>query len=165
MTKLLLICAPVVCVIVGSQALGACKIIQVAELHVNRVSNRPMSDGAINGQKVNILLDTGIYRTFIEGAAARQLHLPLRQYSDQRTYGVGGSVPILTAVVEQLKIDRFTVKDLRLTVLDQGKTKELARLELLLGADFFSRFTTEFDLANGVIHTRETYFPSMPATC
>jgi Aspartyl protease len=90
-----------------------CKIAQITELHVRLAANLPMMDGEINGQGVQILLNTGGYRTFIGGETARRLHLPLRQYTDEQAFGLGGAVPVLTTIVNEFKLGEFTARDVR----------------------------------------------------
>ena len=128
-----------------------CNIAQVAELRVSLVTNEPMIDGQINGQSVQILLNTGGYRTFIGGETARRLHLPLRQYTDERAYGLGGAVPVLTTIVNEFRLGQFAARDVRFAVLDTVHNDPYSGSEFALGADFFSKFTTEFDLSHGVV--------------
>jgi hypothetical protein len=42
----------------ASHVFGACKIIQIAEMQVDRNDNQPLIDGQINGEPVRILIDT-----------------------------------------------------------------------------------------------------------
>jgi predicted aspartyl protease len=67
----------------ATSADGACKILQVAELHVGRRGNSPYTEGEVNGQPVRVLLDTGAYYSFVAGGTARRLQLRLRD-SDLR---------------------------------------------------------------------------------
>jgi predicted aspartyl protease len=129
----------------------ACKIAQVTELHVRFAANLPIIDGEINGQGVQILLNTGGYRTFIGGETARRLHLPLRQYTDEQAYGLGGAVPVLTTIVNEFKLGEFTSRDVRFSVLDTVHNDPYGGSEFALGADFFSKFTTEFDLSHEAV--------------
>jgi predicted aspartyl protease len=140
------------CALCGTvHAASACKIAQIAELRVNRVANRPMLDGEVNGQPVKILLDTGAQRSFMSGGAARRLNLPLRVDSNSQFYGVGGAVQEKNAVVEQLKISGFSADGMRLRVLDSKMGERADEAAIVLGADFFWHFTTEYDLAHGAI--------------
>jgi predicted aspartyl protease len=135
----------------AAHAASTCKIAQIAELRVNRVVNRPMLDGQINGQPVRILLDTGSQRSFISGGAARRLNLPLRVDSNQQFYGIGGAVQEMTAAVEHLKLGSFSADGMRLYVLNTKMGEQPDDPAFVLGADFFWHFTTEYDLAHGVI--------------
>jgi len=135
----------------SSHAAAPCKIVQLAELRVSRAANRPMIDGQINGQPIKILFDTGAARSYITAGAARRLKLTLRQNSDQRVYGVGGEVAVLNTVVEQLKIGSYEADGLRLSVLESKLGQQSDDIAFLLGADFFSNFTAEYDLGHGAV--------------
>ncbi len=128
---------------------AACKLLQVAEWHVELNGLQPTILGQVDGKPIRVLLDTGSYRTFLLGKDALQLGLQLRQYSDRNTYGIAGHVATLTTLVHELKIGSLDLKDLTLYVLDTRM--ENRPFGMLLGADFFSAYNTEFDLAHGVV--------------
>jgi hypothetical protein len=44
---------------IAAGAESACKMLQVVELPVRVVKNKLIVDGAVNGQKIGIVLDTG----------------------------------------------------------------------------------------------------------
>jgi len=131
-------------------ARAACKIAQLAELHVDRVNNRPFVDGQINGEPVRILLDTGSADSFMSGGAARRLKLSLRD--SNRTYrGVNGETRVQFAVVDHLQIGSFRADDLLFHVTAPKVGEKPDEIGFVLGANFFWHFATEFDLAHGVV--------------
>jgi predicted aspartyl protease len=134
----------------AAAAESACKIIQIAELHVGRRGNSPYTDGEVNGQPVQVLLDTGSYDSFITSGAARRMQLHLRD-SDRRARGVNGEVTEQFAVVDHLKIGKFVADDLLLHVTGPGLGRTEDDIGFVLGADFFAHFTTEFDLAHDAV--------------
>jgi predicted aspartyl protease len=129
---------------------AACKIAQITELHVDRVGNLPFVDGQINGQPVRILLDTGAADSFMSGGAARRLKLALRD-SNISYRGVNGETRMQLAVVDHLKIGAFSADDLLFHVTGPKVGEQPDEIGFVLGANFFWHFTTEFDLAHGVI--------------
>jgi predicted aspartyl protease len=129
---------------------AACKIAQIAELHVDRVNNEPFVDGQINGQPVRILLDTGAADSFMSGGTARRLKLPLRD-SNATYRGVNGETRLQFAVVDHLQIGSFSTNDLLLHVTGAKRGEKPDEIGFVLGANFFWHFATEFDLAHRVI--------------
>jgi predicted aspartyl protease len=129
---------------------AACKIAQIAELHVDRVNNQPFVNGQINGQPVRILLDTGAADSFMSGGTARRLKLSLRD-SNATYRGVNGETRLQFAVVDHLKIDSFSADDLLFHVTGAKRGENPDEAGFVLGANFFWHFATEFDLAHGVI--------------
>jgi len=134
----------------ASPVWAACKIAQLAELHVDRVNNTPLLKGQINGQPIRVLVDTGSYESFVAGGAARRLKLRLRD-TDQRARGVNGEVRVQTAVIDHLQIDNFKADDMLLHSSGPKMGEDPNGIGLVLGADFFAHFSTEFDLGHGVI--------------
>jgi predicted aspartyl protease len=128
-------------------AQGACNLSQLAEWKIERVNNRPMVDGQINGQPLRVLIDTGAQRSFISIGAARRLDLPVRD-AGRSTLGVGGSNRLQSAVIKHLQLGAYGVDDLRLDVTGGGLGAGPTDVGFVLGADFFLHFTTEFDLAH-----------------
>jgi len=45
-----------------------CKLVRVADWHVNLAGGAPILDGTINGAKVGVLISTGSYATYVTGA-------------------------------------------------------------------------------------------------
>lgn len=107
-------------------------------------------DGRVNDQPVRILLDTGSYDSFIAGGTARRLNLRLRD-SGSSTRGVNGMVREQVAVVDHLEVGNFRAGDLDLHVAGSKLGVDDDDFGLVLGADFFRHFTTEFDLAHAVV--------------
>jgi predicted aspartyl protease len=138
------------CVPLAQAAFGACKIGQVAELSVSVASNRPRLQGKINGQPVEILIDTGA-GSFIWEGAAKQLGLKMGGVQNFRMFGVGGEAIVHETVVNQLQIGAFTAKNLQMLVIYQNTLPRRGAAAMVLGEDFFSSFVTEFDLAHGVV--------------
>ncbi|HEY5899207.1 MAG TPA: retroviral-like aspartic protease family protein [Burkholderiales bacterium] len=128
---------------------SSCKLARIAEWAVNGKSNRLIIDGAINGQKAGVLLDTGARYSFIHRAAADRLGLTRQEARGYRAAGVGGETYVEYAVVDELKIGNATRKNWRVFVL--GERDLGAPYAFLLGHDFFEQADIEFDLANNAV--------------
>jgi clan AA aspartic protease (TIGR02281 family) len=146
------ICCPIFLMALAPAASADCKLLQIAELPVSVAHNQPLIDAQINDQPVKILVDTGASYSFLWEDQARQLGLPLQQ-AGIHMYGVDGEARSLATQVKRLQIGAFTFKDMSLVVVgtDRGPHSKGSASALVLGEDFFSKFTTEFDLAHGVI--------------
>lgn len=146
-TALLLVCG--LFFLAAGPALAACKLLQVAEFHTDLSTGVPVVDGAINGKPIHILIQTGSDRSFLLANAARAMGLPLRQYSDRKQYTTSGVIQVMTASVQRLQIGTLNLKNPTLAALDdRGAPGDIT---FLVGADLFSAYDTEIDLAHGVI--------------
>jgi predicted aspartyl protease len=145
------IAAAVLCLPAAGAAFGACKIGQVAELPVTVRANRPLLQGQINGEPVEILVDTGASSSFMWEGAAERLGLKMSGVSGLRIYGVGGEAVVHETVVGELRIGAFAAKNLHLAVINPKVGRNADQPALVLGESFFASYVSEFDLAHGVI--------------
>lgn len=135
-----------------AQAASACKLSLVAEMPLVMDGNRPLVEGAINGERVLALADTGAFNTMLWQGAAERLGLQLKPLKNLKITGVGGTHQAQSALVEELKLGSSTRKNVDLLVGGRGDT--LAGREdvaMILGQDLFSSSDVEIDLANKVI--------------
>src|SRR5215472_6033068 len=127
---------------------AGCKLVQAEEWPVRIANNKLIVEGAINGEKVGVMVDTGAARTLMFRTAAIRLNLDRRRARGSML-GVGGTADVETAVIDELRVGETTRKGLRLLVAgDQDPGDGVA---VLLGEDFLRRFDVEFDLAHGVV--------------
>ena len=129
---------------------AGCKIVQLAEWPVSHANNRPLVDGKINGQPVKVLIDTGANATFMWRWTADAFGLPLSGAEGVRIFGAGGEAQIAATMVKELEIGAYRANSTRLVVMgsDHEKPQESG---LVLGDEFFSSFSTEFDIAHGFV--------------
>lgn len=132
----------------GAAASG-CKLVKVEDWSVRLQRSRVLVDGAINGQKIDVLLDTGAARTLILRAAAVRLGVPLSGSTNDRMFGVGGETKVDVALVDELRVGKGAQKELRILVA--GEHDLGGDVAVLLGEDFFQRFDVEFDLAHNAV--------------
>jgi clan AA aspartic protease (TIGR02281 family) len=130
---------------------GACKIGEVAEIPVKIFNNRISIDAQINGQAVKVSVDTGATSTFLWEDEARRIGLPLATEERAHFAGVGGEARVMGTLIKRFQMGSFIGENLRLAVFRNDKSQQSNALALVLGDDFFSKFTTEFDLAHDVI--------------
>jgi Aspartyl protease len=130
---------------------AACRLDQIAEFNIEWVGNSPVVDGHVNGQPIRILLETGSTISFITNKAAHQLNLPIREYRNREIVGVGGDERVETAVVKELQIGGLVIKDYTVEVVATDIHDAGGVAVFQVGADFLSHFTTELDLAHGVV--------------
>ncbi len=102
-----------------SAAPGACKLQRVVEWPVRAVRNHIVVDGAINGQPVGLVLDTGAQRSVILRATALRLDLRRREVRGLRMFGVGGETKVEVATVGDFRLGAVSVKDLDLLVASE----------------------------------------------
>src|SRR5690348_15989165 len=134
-------------------ALADCKLLQMAEFHVDPQSRSPVVDATINGKSVKVLFDTGSNFSFVPTSEALRLGLVLEPLIAAHSYGVGGQSDVYSTQIGELKIDGFGKKNL--VVQATGDRTAHADVSLVLGDDFFSQVDTEFDLPHGVVRLFE----------
>ncbi|TMH70182.1 MAG: hypothetical protein E6H57_08115 [Betaproteobacteria bacterium] len=138
-------------VLPGALVLAAsnCKLIKIAEWQVRPQTGRLIVGGAINGQEIGILFDTGTNRSVLLRAAADRLSLTRHEAPGNRFYGIGGETHAEYAVVDELKLGGAARKNWRVLVV--GERDWGREYALLLGYDFFEQVDIEFDLSNNAV--------------
>jgi len=124
-------------------ALAHCQIGQVAEIPVETARNRPLARAEINGQSISVLIDTGASQSVMWRPAAARLGLHLTAGPQAvRTYGVGGESRLDATLIKELRLDKFTARDVHIPVSGDRD----ADFEMVLGEDFWSVTSLELDL-------------------
>jgi len=132
-----------------AQSASNCRLFKIDEWQVKAQTGRLVVEGAINGQRVDILLDTGAASSFVVRASADRLGLTRYEAPNYRAYGVGGETHVEYTTIDELKIGTATRKGWRTFVFGEH---DLERpYGLLLGYDFFNQVDVEFDLANNAV--------------
>ena len=125
-----------------------CRLQKVVEWQVRSIGRHMAVDGAINGQKIGIVLDTGASASVLFRASAKRLGLELKE-TRERMYGVGGETKVDLAVVDEFKLGQVAVRGMNMRVAGERDPGE--GFDLLLGEDFLRSFDIEFDLPNDVV--------------
>lgn len=132
----------------AAAASGKCKLLRIAEWPVKLDRNRVLVQGEINGQPIDIQLDTGADRSLILRSAAVRLGLAPRNSEGNRMFGIGGETRVEEAYVDELRIGGAVNKGLSILVAGEHEHNNVA---LLLGADFFENVDVEFDLPHKAV--------------
>lgn len=132
-----------------------CKFLRVAEWQVRTGHYAPVVDGAINGDKVGVLLDTGAYRSVVYRSAALKLGLTLHDTpGGPALISSTGETGAHFVLVDELRVGEFKRKNWRVLVVGQQDTSA-SDLAVILGEDFFRHTDVEFDLANNAVRLYE----------
>jgi predicted aspartyl protease len=125
-----------------------CKLVRLADWHVRILDTHPIVDGAVNGKPVGVLIDTGAYASILTKSAAEKFGLPLRM-TGESIPGIGGAESrLMTTRLDELKIDEFSAKGLRVMVAGE---KPMRGIDFILGQDVLSTVDVEFDYANAAV--------------
>ena len=130
-------------------AASDCNMVQVADWPVRLERNKLIVDGAINGQKIGVILDTGASRSMILRSAAVRLGLGLKAVRGYRMFGIGGETQVEAAFVDEFKIGQAVRKGWR--VLVGGEHNFGGESAFILGEDFLHLADVEFDLAHNAV--------------
>jgi predicted aspartyl protease len=133
-------------------ARARCHVGKVAAIPVAIDNNQLLARGAIDGHAVRVLIDTGSNMSLIWRSAAERLGLRLSGAPRRRLFGLGGESRVDATFVEELRVETFTVKGLRIPVAGDRPSS----VDFILGEDFLSRDSVEFDVRHGSVRTMET---------
>jgi predicted aspartyl protease len=137
----------------GTALAAKCTLVKVAEWPVRSTKGSPIVDGAINGQKVGVLLDTGSTTTLIMRAAAERLALVRSPARGVRMLGIGGETAVENAAIDELTIGEMRQRNFRALVA--GEHEFGGDVALVLGEDFLHRVDVEFDLPHARVRLFE----------
>jgi len=130
----------------GDSIAASCQLTQVADWPVKLIANHLVVDGAINGRRVGVMLDTGgismIYRS-----ASDRLGLTRHQAQRYRLFGVGGESYVEAALVDEFKVGDLVRKSWEVMVA--GERGAGPSIDVVLGEDVFEQVDVEFDLHHG----------------
>ena len=133
----------------NAAAASNCKMSQIADWPVRLERNHLVVDGAINGQKISVMLDTGAQRSLIPRSATERLGLARQKVRGYRMFGIGGETKVEAVNIDEVKIGQITRKNWRVIVAGEGDFgREVA---FILGEDFFYQTDVEFDLAHNTV--------------
>ena len=129
----------------------ACKLVPIDEWRVRADAATPIIDGVINGQSIDVLLDTGLTLregAVLERAAARRLGIPISGDLSRSAAGIGGEADLSYARIDEIRIGQAKRRAWSVIVAgaDHGH-----RGIFILGNQFFARVELEFDLANNAV--------------
>src|SRR4051794_27032481 len=86
-----------------ANAAEPCKLALIAEWPVRLQRNLPIVEGAVNGKKAGILLDTGAYASLITKDAAKRFDVWTRPTGETAS-GIGGESRVEWTRLKELRI-------------------------------------------------------------
>jgi predicted aspartyl protease len=89
---------------------ASCQLTQVADWPVKLIADHLVVDGAVNGQKVGLMLDTGGISS-IPRPAADRMNLTRSLARGYRLFGVGGEGYVESTLVDEFKVGELTRKN------------------------------------------------------
>jgi predicted aspartyl protease len=129
---------------------GDCAPRRQAQLAVVFLRNLPLVNLTVNGTAATFLLDTGAERTIISAGAARRLGIDAHYEYPRRVRSLDSAVSSGDARLRSLGLGGTTLVDFRVLVGSLSLPGPSGKpLDGLLGADFFSSFEIDLDLARG----------------
>ena len=144
-TALAMLAAPVL-------AASNCKLVKIAEWAVKPQTGRLIIDGAINGQKVGVLVDTGAWRSMLLRGAADRLSITRYEALGYRVYGIGGETHAEYVTLDEFRLGQATRRNWKVLAVGEHKWRDV---DFLLGYDFLEQIDVEFDLANNVVRLHQ----------
>jgi len=132
-----------------------CKVTRIAEWPLRAQYYRPVFDGAINGQKIGILVDTGADSSLVRLSAATRLGLTRYKAPGRRVVTISGESQAEFVHIDEFRIGQGVRKHWEVLVAgEQGFRDD--DVAVLLGDDFFQQVDVEFDLAHNAVRLYET---------
>jgi lipoprotein NlpI len=136
-------------VLAGSAVAAQCQLVRIAEWPVTLERNQPVIEGAINGKKVGVLLDTGSNTTVIARSAAIRLGLERQYIAGVEAHGVGGMTQVEKTQVDEIRLGQAVREKWDLLVV--GEHAFGGDIAVILGEDLFEAIDVELDLGNHVV--------------
>jgi clan AA aspartic protease (TIGR02281 family) len=124
-----------------------CRLVEVASWPVRLERNLPVTAGAINGERVGVMIDTGSAATIVTKTAAARLGLATRTTSE-RMAGIGGDSRLLVTRLNELRVGDMVRADLRVHVAGE---RPIPGVDVILGEDFLRAVDVEFDYAKQAV--------------
>jgi predicted aspartyl protease len=132
-----------------------CKPRRKAELAVVFLGNLPLVNLTVNGAAATFLLDTGAERTIVAPGAAKRFGVDAHYEYPRRMRSLDGAVSSGDARLQNFGLGETALLDFRVLVGSVSLPGLGEKpLDGLLGADFFSSFEVDLDLA----HARMTLY-------
>jgi predicted aspartyl protease len=131
------------------EAEGAgCKLAMLSEWPVRIENNQLLVEGAVNGQPVRVMLDTGSPRTLLDRATATRLNATRRDVAQRdRVLAAGTESKLEIAFLDEFQVVDFKRAPWRIVI---SRDRDLAA-DVLLGEDFLSLVDFEFDLEHNAV--------------
>jgi hypothetical protein len=113
----------------------------------------------VNGQSIDLALDSGSYSLVLDPGAARRLGLTV--YGRRRA-SIGGPIDESSTVIPEMNLGGLTVRNATFDVLPFGENVQGANIVGLLGCDFFASAIVGLDFKKQTVtlYPRSTFDPT-----
>lgn len=138
----------------AAPATAKCQLGQVAALPVHLAGSRIYVDAEINGQPVELMLDTGAQTTMVLAGVAQRLGIVLSDaMASASMYGAGGSFGARLVRVRELKLGDARLTNLVFWATGRPGSSSGAdsKVAMILGEDVLEKFDVEYDLTHGAV--------------
>src|SRR2546421_4348005 len=127
----------------SATAAGKCTMARLAEWPVKLERSHLVVEGAIDGQKIGIMIDTGS-STLILRSAADRLGLTRHEVQGYRAFGIGGETHVEATNIAEFRVDQVTRKNWRGMVPGGRGVGRAAHV--IVGEEFFAQLAVAVDL-------------------
>jgi predicted aspartyl protease len=142
-------CAALAVLLPAAPAFAKCQLGQVAALPVRVTASRILLDAKINGEPVEVILDTGAQASMVFGETARDLKLPHTDaLGSGSMYGVAGGFHAGKVRIRDFALGEVMVHDL---VVWSGGYTHGEHVAMLLGRDVLKHWDVEYDVQHGAV--------------
>jgi len=132
-----------------SAAAEDCRPIRLVELPVTPMGNVPTVTLRVNAAPVSFLFDTGAERTILSAAAAKRLRLNAHYEYARQMHSLGSAMASGDARLASLGSGGLAMTNFRVLVGPVALPSVAGKpIDGLLGADFFTGFEVDLDLAH-----------------
>ena len=138
----------------GAAAESKCKVTRIAEWPLRTEYYSPVFDGAINGQKVGILIDTGSAMNLVWRSATTRLGLTRHQAPGRSVISISGEEQAEYVHIEEFRIGDAVRKGWQVLAAGEGSFSD--DVAVILGDEYFQQVDVEFDMAHNAVRLYET---------
>ena len=128
------------------EAPNTCQIARATDLPLALEDGLLITDVAVNGSPLRLIVDTGSFATMLTQETVVRLDLPTPVWTGERATGYGGSRAISLSHSAKFKLGTLEGKDVPFAVAIGDKVLGDTRADGLLGMDILSHFDLDFDL-------------------
>jgi clan AA aspartic protease (TIGR02281 family) len=111
----------------------------------------------VNGERARLLVDTGASGTVVDSTSAVRWGLGMAGDAD-RAVGCGGTMTASAVVIEELQLERLTMRSVPVAVIDFSHTNDAlqttgaARIDGVIGADVLVARQAPIDYGTNQLH-------------
>ena len=141
--------------LLSGRAEAKCELTRYSTLHVSVEGNQILIPGHLGGEPVKFLFDTSFPASVVTGTIAKRLGLELLDYMTNSARGLAGytnTAPQGAAIAPEFDLDGNTVRHALFAMFGSRDSFGGADVAAVLGADYWSQYEVDIDLAKGEIN-------------